>query len=152
MRSFLSAPSAAWKRKLVPAEGFELQKIEIGGLNRVGLRQTFATLGRLPVATVSMRPLRPRRVRRLQHGRLCRRAAGDGGASAAHSGGGDGAERGPGIHQSVDRALRLARAGLLPGDRALLSRSGRTEVTGLPVREEFFRIPPKPRGDVLHIC
>jgi UDP-N-acetylglucosamine--N-acetylmuramyl-(pentapeptide) pyrophosphoryl-undecaprenol N-acetylglucosamine transferase len=24
---------------------------------------------------------------------------------------------------------------------------GRTEVTGLPVREEFFRIPPKPRGD-----
>jgi UDP-N-acetylglucosamine--N-acetylmuramyl-(pentapeptide) pyrophosphoryl-undecaprenol N-acetylglucosamine transferase len=28
---------------------------------------------------------------------------------------------------------------------------GRTEVTGLPVREEFFRIPPKPRGEVLQI-
>ena len=38
--------------KLVPAAGFDLQKIQIGGLNRVGLRQTFATLGRLPIATV----------------------------------------------------------------------------------------------------
>jgi len=28
---------------------------------------------------------------------------------------------------------------------------GRTEVTGLPVREEFFRLPPKPRGDVLSV-
>jgi UDP-N-acetylglucosamine--N-acetylmuramyl-(pentapeptide) pyrophosphoryl-undecaprenol N-acetylglucosamine transferase len=28
---------------------------------------------------------------------------------------------------------------------------GRTEMTGLPVREEFFQIPGKPRGEVLHI-
>jgi UDP-N-acetylglucosamine--N-acetylmuramyl-(pentapeptide) pyrophosphoryl-undecaprenol N-acetylglucosamine transferase len=28
---------------------------------------------------------------------------------------------------------------------------GRTETTGLPVREEFFRIAPRPRGDTLHI-
>jgi UDP-N-acetylglucosamine--N-acetylmuramyl-(pentapeptide) pyrophosphoryl-undecaprenol N-acetylglucosamine transferase len=28
---------------------------------------------------------------------------------------------------------------------------GKTEITGLPVREEFFRIPARPRGDVLHI-
>jgi UDP-N-acetylglucosamine--N-acetylmuramyl-(pentapeptide) pyrophosphoryl-undecaprenol N-acetylglucosamine transferase len=28
---------------------------------------------------------------------------------------------------------------------------GRTELTGLPVREEFFRIPPKPRGAVFEI-
>jgi hypothetical protein len=27
---------------------------------------------------------------------------------------------------------------------------GRTELTGLPVREEFFAIPPKPRGETLH--
>src|ERR1035438_10680115 len=39
--------------KLVPAAGFRLQNIQIGGLNRVGVRQTFATLGRLPIATVS---------------------------------------------------------------------------------------------------
>jgi UDP-N-acetylglucosamine--N-acetylmuramyl-(pentapeptide) pyrophosphoryl-undecaprenol N-acetylglucosamine transferase len=30
-------------------------------------------------------------------------------------------------------------------------RSGRTETTGLPVRDEFFRIAPKPRGDVLNL-
>jgi UDP-N-acetylglucosamine--N-acetylmuramyl-(pentapeptide) pyrophosphoryl-undecaprenol N-acetylglucosamine transferase len=30
-------------------------------------------------------------------------------------------------------------------------RPGRTEVTGLPVRDEFFRIAPKPRGDVLSL-
>jgi len=29
--------------------------------------------------------------------------------------------------------------------------AGKTETTGLPVREEFFRIPAKPRGEVLHI-
>jgi UDP-N-acetylglucosamine--N-acetylmuramyl-(pentapeptide) pyrophosphoryl-undecaprenol N-acetylglucosamine transferase len=28
---------------------------------------------------------------------------------------------------------------------------GRTEVTGLPVREEFFQIPPKPRGPKLTV-
>src|ERR1035441_10902883 len=39
--------------KLVPAAGFRLQNIQIGGLNRVGMRQTIVTLGRLPIATVS---------------------------------------------------------------------------------------------------
>src|ERR1035441_9708372 len=34
--------------KLVPAEGFDLRAIDIGGLNRVGLRQKIATLSRLP--------------------------------------------------------------------------------------------------------
>jgi UDP-N-acetylglucosamine--N-acetylmuramyl-(pentapeptide) pyrophosphoryl-undecaprenol N-acetylglucosamine transferase len=28
---------------------------------------------------------------------------------------------------------------------------GRTEITGLPVREEFFQITPKPRGEVLNV-
>jgi UDP-N-acetylglucosamine--N-acetylmuramyl-(pentapeptide) pyrophosphoryl-undecaprenol N-acetylglucosamine transferase len=28
---------------------------------------------------------------------------------------------------------------------------GRTEITGLPVREEFFRIAPKPRGELLSV-
>jgi UDP-N-acetylglucosamine--N-acetylmuramyl-(pentapeptide) pyrophosphoryl-undecaprenol N-acetylglucosamine transferase len=39
--------------KLVPAAGFDLQKIQIGGLNRVSLGQPLATLGRVPIATVS---------------------------------------------------------------------------------------------------
>ena len=28
---------------------------------------------------------------------------------------------------------------------------GRTEVTGLPIREEFFAVPPKPRGSVVTV-
>jgi len=28
---------------------------------------------------------------------------------------------------------------------------GKSELTGLPVREEFFAIPPKPREDRLHL-
>src|SRR5690349_3127485 len=38
--------------KLVPAEGFELKLIDVGGLNRVGLRQKVSTLARLPFATL----------------------------------------------------------------------------------------------------
>src|SRR5205085_8004628 len=36
--------------KLVPAENFPIEWIEIGGLNRVGLRQTMGTLAALPVS------------------------------------------------------------------------------------------------------
>src|SRR3954468_21694829 len=41
--------------RLAPAAGFELKKIEIGGLNRVGLRQKIVTLLRLPIATLQCR-------------------------------------------------------------------------------------------------
>src|SRR4051812_28900163 len=41
--------------KLVPAAGFELKRIEIGGLNRVGIRQKLATLLRLPFTTLGCR-------------------------------------------------------------------------------------------------
>src|ERR1035438_9205205 len=39
--------------KLVPAEGFELQRIDIGGLNRVAMRQRAITMGKLPLTTLS---------------------------------------------------------------------------------------------------
>ena len=136
--------------KLVPAAGFDLQKIQIGGLNRVGLRQTFATLGRLPIATVSS----DRCVRD---------------ASAVFSMGGYVA--GPPVLAAILRRIPVVvmEPNAVPGftnrsisrlvARALVSfpetaaffPSGRTEVTGLPVREEFFRIQPKPRGPVLHL-
>src|SRR5215831_3881210 len=38
--------------RLVPAEGFELVRIEVGGLNRVGFRQKVSTLMQLPFATL----------------------------------------------------------------------------------------------------
>ena len=136
--------------KLVPAAGFELKKIQIGGLNRVGLRQTFTTLGRLPIATVSS----DRCVRD---------------ASAVFSMGGYVA--GPPVLAAILRRVPVVvmEPNAVPGftnrsisrlvARALVSfpetaaffPHGRTEVTGLPVREEFFRIQPKPRGPVLHL-
>ena len=121
--------------KLVPAAGFDLQKIQIGGLNRVGLRQTFASLGRLPIATVSS----DRCVR---------------GASAVFSMGGYVAgppvlaaifrripvvvmepNAVPGIHQPLHLAPGLPRAGLLSGDRRLLpQRPHRSHRTSRPRR------------------
>ena len=139
--------------KLVPAEGFPLERIEIGGLNRVGLRQTLATLLQLPVSTLrSLRLLRARR------------------PAAVFSMGGYVAgppviaallrripvvvmepNAVPGFTNRRDRPLCRARAGLVPGDRAPTFPKGRTEITGLPVREEFFQLPPKPRGDVFTV-
>jgi UDP-N-acetylglucosamine--N-acetylmuramyl-(pentapeptide) pyrophosphoryl-undecaprenol N-acetylglucosamine transferase len=136
--------------KLVPAAGFDLQKIQIGGLNRVGVRQTIVTLGRLPIATVSSD--------------RCVRAA-----AAVFSMGGYVA--GPPVLAAILRRVPVVvmEPNAVPGftnrsisrlvARALVSfpetaaffPRGRTEVTGLPVREEFFHIQPKARGRVLHL-
>ena len=136
--------------KLVPAAGFDLQKIQIGGLNRVGVRQAIVTLGRLPVATVSS----DRCVR---------------GVAAVFSMGGYVA--GPPVLAAILRRVPVVvmEPNAVPGftnrsisrlvARALVSfpetaaffPRGRTEVTGLPVREEFFRIQPKARGPLLHV-
>ncbi len=136
--------------KLVPAEGFELKLIDIGGLNRVGLRQKLATLVRLPLTTAGC-------------GKFVR------GAAAVFSMGGYVA--GPPVMAALLRRVPVVvmEPNAIPGftnrvigrfvSRALISfpetasrfPAGRTELTGLPVREEFFRVPPKPRGDVLNI-
>jgi UDP-N-acetylglucosamine--N-acetylmuramyl-(pentapeptide) pyrophosphoryl-undecaprenol N-acetylglucosamine transferase len=136
--------------KLVPAAGFDLRRIEIGGLNRVGVRQMLATLGRLPMATFASN----RSVR---------------GVAAVFSMGGYAA--GPPVLAAILRRVPVVvmEPNAVPGftnrsiarlvARALVSfpetasffPRGRTEVTGLPVREEFFRIAPKPRGPVLHL-
>jgi UDP-N-acetylglucosamine--N-acetylmuramyl-(pentapeptide) pyrophosphoryl-undecaprenol N-acetylglucosamine transferase len=136
--------------KLAPAEGFELRKIEIGGLNRVGVRQTLTTLLRLPITTLGCR--------------ACVR-----GAAAVFSMGGYVA--GPPVLAALSARVPVVvmEPNAVPGftnraigrlvARALLSfpetqryfPPGRTEITGLPVREEFFRIPPKQRGDVLEL-
>src|SRR5437016_5757191 len=47
-RVFFVGTERGMEAKLVPAEGFELRTIEIGGLNRVGARQRMTTLARLP--------------------------------------------------------------------------------------------------------
>jgi UDP-N-acetylglucosamine--N-acetylmuramyl-(pentapeptide) pyrophosphoryl-undecaprenol N-acetylglucosamine transferase len=136
--------------KLVPSEGFELKRIDIGGLNRVGIRQKFATLIQLPFAT-------------LRCGEFVRES------SAVFSMGGYVA--GPPVIAALLSSVPVVvmEPNAVPGltnrmiasgvSRALISfpetaqffRSGKTEMTGLPVREEFFGIAPKRRGDALNI-
>ena len=134
--------------RLVPAEGFELRTIEIGGLNRVGARQRLATLARLPFVTLASMTYR---------------------ASAVFSMGGYVA--GPPVVAALVKRVPVVvmEPNAIPGftnraigrlvQRALVAfpettryfARGRSELTGLPVREEFFAIPPKPRGDRLNL-
>ena len=136
--------------KLVPAEGFELKKINIGGLNRVSAAQKLVTLAKLPIATAGCR-------------RLVREA------SAVFSMGGYAA--GPPVMAAIlaKKPVVVMEPNAVPGftnrviarfvSRALISfpetagyfPTGRSEWTGLPVRPEFFGIPPKPRGEVFEI-
>lgn len=143
---------AGLEARLVPREGFSLEFIEIGRLKRVGALEVARTLLELPWRVVQAAGL----VRRLR-------------PAAVFSMGGFAA--GP-----VALAACLLRLPLvvmepnaMPGitnrrlgrclTRALVSfpeagryfPEGRWEVTGLPVREEFFAIPPKPREAVLTV-
>jgi UDP-N-acetylglucosamine--N-acetylmuramyl-(pentapeptide) pyrophosphoryl-undecaprenol N-acetylglucosamine transferase len=134
--------------KLVPKEGFQLEIIEIGGLNRVGFEQRITTLFRLPFTTLGCLRYKP---------------------AAVFSMGGYVA--GPPVMAAIVRQIPVVvmEPNAIPGftnrmigrfvSRALVSffetaryfPAGRTELTGLPVREEFFQIPPKPRGAVLNL-
>jgi UDP-N-acetylglucosamine--N-acetylmuramyl-(pentapeptide) pyrophosphoryl-undecaprenol N-acetylglucosamine transferase len=131
--------------KLAPAENFPLDWIEIGGLKRVGLRKTISTLGELPWSV-------------FQAARLLDRAA----PAAVFSMGGYVA--GPVLLAAIAKRIPVVamEPNAIPGfthrhlarffTRALVSfpetarwfAAGRTEVTGLPIREEFFSIPAKP--------
>ena len=134
--------------KLVPAAGFELKKIDIGGLNRVSARRRLSTLVRLPFATIGSMNYR---------------------TSAVFSMGGYVA--GPPVLAALAKRVPVVvmEPNAIPGftnraigrlaARALISFRetaqyfawGRSELTGLPVREEFFAIQPKPRGDTLNL-
>jgi len=147
---FFVGTERGMEAKLVPAEGFRLVKIAVGGLNRVGMAQKLATLARLPIATAGCLPMLR-------------------GAAGVFSMGGYAA--GPPVMAAILRRVpvvvmepnavpgftnrvigrRVARALISFAETAAYFPPGRTEVTGLPVREEFFRIPSKPRGEVLQI-
>jgi UDP-N-acetylglucosamine--N-acetylmuramyl-(pentapeptide) pyrophosphoryl-undecaprenol N-acetylglucosamine transferase len=136
--------------KLAPAAGFRLETIEIGGLKRVGARRMAATVFQLPIAILH-----------------CRRFVRD--AAAVFSMGGYVAGppviaallgRVPVVVMEPNMVPGLANRAIAPFvARALVSFSrtasyfppGRTEVTGLPVRDEFFRIPAKPPNGALNI-
>src|ERR1041385_4798830 len=125
--------------KRAPADGCPIDWIEIGGLNRVGLRQTVSTLARLPGSV-------------WQASRMLDRA----GPAAVFSTGGFVA--GPVLLAALWKRVPVIvmEPNAIPGfthrklarfvARALVSfpetaqwfRSAVTEVTGMPVRQEFF--------------
>lgn len=138
--------------KLVPAAGFPIDWIEIGGLNRVGWRKAIESLAELPYCI-------------WQAARVLDRVR----PAAVFSMGGYVA--GPVLLAALWKRIPavVMEPNAVPGfthrklarfvARALVSfpETARwfpgqgTEVTGLPVREEFFALQPKPRGQKLTV-
>jgi UDP-N-acetylglucosamine--N-acetylmuramyl-(pentapeptide) pyrophosphoryl-undecaprenol N-acetylglucosamine transferase len=143
--TFFVGTDRGLESRLAPKEGFRLEFIRIGGLKRVGLRQTAATLVQLPISTMHA-------ARLLETNRV----------AAVFSMGGYVA--GPPVIAALLRRVPVVvmEPNAVPGltnrriakfvARALISfpetaryfPRGRTEITGLPVREEFFSLPPQP--------
>jgi UDP-N-acetylglucosamine--N-acetylmuramyl-(pentapeptide) pyrophosphoryl-undecaprenol N-acetylglucosamine transferase len=139
--------------KLVPAADFPIDWIEIGGLNRVELRQMMTSLAELPWSV-------------FEAARLLHRAQP---VTAVFSMGGYVA--GPVLIAALWKRLPVVvmEPNAVPGfthrklarfvAKALVSfeetvryfPKGRAEVTGRPVRDEFFAIAPKPRTDVVTV-
>jgi UDP-N-acetylglucosamine--N-acetylmuramyl-(pentapeptide) pyrophosphoryl-undecaprenol N-acetylglucosamine transferase len=141
-----------FEAKLVPPAGFPLEFIEIGGLNRVGMLRKIRSLAQLPWSVLRSRQLiekhRP---------------------SAVFSLGGYAA--GPVVLAALWKKspLVVMEPNAMPGltnrkigrfvRRALLSfpdaarffPPGKTEITGLPVRREFFQIRARQRDAQLTI-
>jgi UDP-N-acetylglucosamine--N-acetylmuramyl-(pentapeptide) pyrophosphoryl-undecaprenol N-acetylglucosamine transferase len=138
--------------RLVPEAGFPLDKIGIGGLNRVGFRKTLQSLAELPSSI-------------WQSARLLARAK----PAAVFSTGGYVA--GPVLIAALWKRIPVVvmEPNAIPGfthrklarfvTRALVSfeesakwfPKGRTELAGLPVREEFFSAPERTPGNPLNI-
>lgn len=138
--------------KLVPAADFPIEWIVIGGLNRVGLLKTMESLAELPLSV-------------WQASRMLDRAK----PAAVFSMGGYVA--GPVLLAALWKRIPVVvmEPNAVPGfthrklarfvARALVSfqetakwfNGKAVEVTGLPVRDRFFEIPPKPREQVLTI-
>ena len=141
-----------FEAKMVPAAGFPLEFIEIGGLKRVGAVKTIRTLAQLPFSVLKVL----RMFNRFQ-------------PAAVFSLGGYAA--GPVVLATLRKRLPMVvmEPNAMPGltnrqigrfvTRALLSfpeaarffPRGKSEITGLPVRPEFFDIPPTPRDVVMTI-
>lgn len=147
-KAYFVGTTRGMEAKLVPAAGFELKTISVGGLNRVGALQKLKTLAGLPLTTLASMKFP---------------------AAAVFSMGGYVA--GPPVLAALLRRIPVAvmEPNAVAGfsnrligrfvARALVSFEetaqyfprGRTEVTGLPVREEFFRIPVKPRSGAVEL-
>lgn len=132
--------------ELAPKHGFPIEWIEIGGLNRVGLRKMLAAAFQLPTAV-----LRARRILK-SHGALAvfstgGYAAGPTVIAAILAGTPVVAMEPNAIPGIVSRMTgRWVRHALVSFEETIRHfPPGRAERAGLPIREEFFRIgPPEP--------
>lgn len=142
---FIGTPQGL-EARLAPAEGFPLECIRIGGLKRVGWARRLRTLAQLPLATFHA-------LRLLKHWR----------AAAVFSMGGYAA--GPVVLAAwlLRIPLVVLEPNAVPGmtnrwtakvaARVLVNfhetvryfPETRTTLCGVPVREEFFRLAPRPR-------
>lgn len=147
---FFVGTRTGFEARFVPAAGFPIEWIEIGGLMNLGLAQRLRTLWQLPLSIFkSLRLLRQRR------------------PAAVFSLGGYVAAP-PMIAAMLARVPVVvmepnAHAGFTSrwlgryARRALITFEEtarwfrQPEVTGLPVRPEFFAIAPRPRGAVLQV-
>lgn len=141
---FFVGTENSMESRIVPQHGFEIEYVKIGGLNRVGIAQQLQTLLKLPGSVLAASKIIDQR-----------RPAGvfsTGGYVSA-----------PAMVAALWRKVPvvLMEANALPGfvsrklathvNRALLSFEeakkffpvGRAEVTGVPVRSEFFQVPDK---------
>jgi len=137
---------------IVPRAGYVIEWIEIGGLQRVGLKQTLKTLAELPPGAWSSR-------------RILKKHK----AAAVFSMGGYVA--GPVMLAAALSGVPMIvmEPNAMPGlvtrtmawrvEKALLAFEearkyfppGRTEITGLPVRHEFFDIPAQEPGSLFRV-
>jgi UDP-N-acetylglucosamine--N-acetylmuramyl-(pentapeptide) pyrophosphoryl-undecaprenol N-acetylglucosamine transferase len=143
---------AGLEAKLVPEAGFPIEFISIGGLNRVGVARMVRTLVELPLATLgvlaSLGRWRPDAV------------FGMGGYAAGPVMMAAWLRRIPLVLMEPNAvpgftnrkmAKRVARALVNFQETAKYFPPGRAEVTGVPVRPEFFALPPKPRDKVFTV-
>jgi UDP-N-acetylglucosamine--N-acetylmuramyl-(pentapeptide) pyrophosphoryl-undecaprenol N-acetylglucosamine transferase len=141
-----------FESRLVPAAGFKIEYIEIGGLKRVGIRRVLRTLAQLPIEVLHVRrlfqKLRPAAIFSMGGyaagpvviaGWRCRIPIVVMEPNAM-----------PGFtNRRIGRVV--ARALLNFPEAARFFPKGRSEVTGVPVRAAFFEIPTKPRGEKITI-
>lgn len=149
---FFVGTESGMESRIVPREGFEIEYVKIGGLNRVGVAQQLRTLAMLPGSIMTASSIIERRK-----------------PVGVFSMGGYAAAPAMIAARWKKLPVVLMEPNAMPGfvsrrmanhiDRALLSfeeekkyfPQGCVEITGLPVRREFFEIPRKAPGSPLKV-